>query len=301
MAKLSFSHPKPYRWMGVFAAWFLLVAGLHAQQFTYELTSTPDSANVSLNGASLGKTPLVAKIDWSKLPDGGFVFLFSRAGFGEARFVVTEKPKYKENFKEVKLEKIHPHFVLDSNSVLVNFDKVMTEFPLGKVIGRNKTFYGGDLTWEAYSRVGVKQFATRADDVLGSAGFRTPFIRGNELFSDQITMDTVPRFLIGGMLKEIWVELGPTTVVGIKAKNWCTIEWKVFDKVLNKVVLTAVSRGEFEGKYTNPTELNVMMDLFQDAMECFLLTGKLSELVKSAGPNPPPVLGTPSENPPIKR
>jgi S1-C subfamily serine protease len=71
------------------------------------------------------------------------------------------------------------------------------------------------------------------------------------------------------------------------AKNWCTIEWKVFDKALNKVVLTDVSRGEFEGKYTSVSELNTMMDLFQDALENFLLDGKLYEVVKNAGASAP--------------
>jgi hypothetical protein len=269
--------------IGVFVACFLLATTLSAQQFTYKLTTSPDSASVSLNGVHIGKTPLDAKIDWSKLPSGGFVFLFTKPGYQEGKFVVTEKPKVKENFKDVKLEKTRPHFDLDANSVLVNFEKVMTEFPIGKVIGHNKTFYGGDITWEAYSRVGVQQFAIRADDVLGSAGFRTPSIQKNELFSEQISNDTLPRFLIGGKVTGIWVELGPTTLIGIKAKNWCTIEWKVFDKTLNKVVMTEVSRGEFDGKYTVPTELNIMMDLFQDALENFLLTGKLTALVKGAG------------------
>jgi S1-C subfamily serine protease len=293
MAKPAFFLRKAYRCVGIFTVWLLLALGLHAQQFTYKLTSVPDSAEVLLNGVSIGKTPMEAKIDWSKLPNGGFVFLFTRPGYADGEYVVAEKPKFKENFKEMKLEKNRPHFDLDSNSVLVNFDKLMTEFPLGKIVGLNKTFYGGDITWEGYSRVGVNQFVTRADDVLGSAGFRTPFIQKNELFSDQNRNSGTPRFLIGGKVTDIWVELGPTTVIGIKAKNWCTIEWKVFDKVLDQVVLTDVSKGEFDGKYTNPTELNVMMDLFQDALENFLQQGTLYTLVKNAGAAAPAGNGDP--------
>jgi hypothetical protein len=173
------------RRMVVLVACLLMGSVLPAQKYTFEITSSPDSAMVSLNGEALGKTPYKAAIDWSQVPGGGFEFVLSKPSYEDQKFVVAEKPKFKENYKTVKLEKIRPHFDLDSSSVLVNFDKLMTEFPLGKIIGHNKTFYGGDITWEAYSRVGVQQFAAKADDILGSAGFRTPLIRSNELFSDQ--------------------------------------------------------------------------------------------------------------------
>ncbi len=301
MQRSTFSAFSLLRLTGTLLLLLCLSPVIRAQQFTYKFTSTPDSATVSLNGVSLGKTPLEAKIDWSKLPSGGFVFLFTRSGYDDEKFVVSEKPKVKENFKDMKLTKALLHFEVGSDAVLVKFDKVMTEFPLGKIIGHNKTFYGGDITWEAYSRVGAQQFALRADDVLGSAGFRTPFIKGNELFSDQAPKPEIPRFLIGGKVTDIWVELGPTTLSGLTAKNWCKVEWKVYDKVLKKVVLTDVSRGEFEGKYLNLTELNVMMDLFQDAMENFLMNGKLFQLVTEAAGVAPTEEDEPGESTPDKR
>ena len=286
-------------WFLVAATMFCVFPFAGAQTYTYKLTSTPDSATVFLNDVEIGKTPMEAKFEWTKTQDGPFVFMFLKSGFEDAKYEITEKPKFKDNFKDIQLEKKHPKFPMDSNAVLVKFDKLMFEFPLGKQIGHNKTFYGGDITWEAYSRVGVGQFATKADDVLGTAGFRTPFIQGNELFSDQTKKPALPRFLVGAKLLDIWVELGPTMLIGIKAKNWCKIQWQVYDKVLNKVVLTTESRGEFDGKYTNPTELNVMMDLFQDAMENFLFDGQLFGLVQSAA-GVGPVAPDPAEADPKK-
>lgn len=285
MAKLFFLKTNIIRLMGVIAVLLSFAASLNAQ-INYKFTSIPDSATVLLDGKVLGKTPFEAHVDKSKFSDT-VVFVFRKDKYDDSKFVVSEKPKYKDNYKEVILKKIRPYFNLDSNSVLVNFDKVMTEFPMGKIVGHNKTFYGGDIYWDAYSRVGVKQFFTKADDILGSAGFRTPFIKGNELFSSQETEVQTERFLIGGKLLDIWVGLGPTTLIGIRANNWATFEWKVFDKVLNKVVLVDSSRGEMVGVYKTVTELNVMMDLFQNGMESFLLNGKFYEIVKNAGAEAP--------------
>lgn len=268
--------------------WWLLMAvpAMARGQFVYEIESEPDSASVYLNGAFQGKTPLKVKFKWENVPDSGLVFRVRLDRHEEEMFVVKEKPRMIKSSKDLLLKKQYPRFALDSASAMIEFDKLLAEFPSGKVIGQIKRNYGDptDLTWEGFSRLGSEPITLKTYDVLGTVGFNTPMKESHQLFSTEKRVKKTPRFVLGARVDKLWVGLLQTAYYSsYKAEVWMTIEWQVFDRSLNQVVLREKSEGHTSTKVNGTPDEGLLAEAYGDALYAFLGKGKLYEAVKAAG------------------
>jgi S1-C subfamily serine protease len=268
--------------------WILALPAIGSAQFTYEIESKPDSADVYMNGALQGKTPIKVKFDWKSVPDSGLVFLLKHEGYLDTTFKVVEKPRVIKSWKSVKLEKWVPHFKLDSASALIEFDKLLAEFPSGKQIGQ--IMRGSSitkLTWEGFSRLGGDPIGLKTYDVLGSTGFNTPMSESNQLFSNEKRTRKSPRFLLGAKVSDLWVDMNKI-VYGYAqeiydSKVSITVEWQVFDRTVNQVVLYGSSSASIKNRFDGDPSDGVLVSAYGDALTAFIAQGKLFELINSAG------------------
>lgn len=257
-------------------------------QFIYEFKTTPDSAEVYLGSVFKGKTPLKVKFLWENVSDSGLVFRIKKEGYSDEALVLREKPRQIKSSASFTLKKILPHFELDSASAMVEFDKLLAEFPSGKQIGQVKRYGGAvtDLTWEGFTRLGSDPIGMKAYDILGSAGFNTPMKEEHQLFSTEKRVRKTPRFLLGAKVKDLWVNLTQSSGYGYneayKGEVTMTIEWQIFDRSLNQVVLKGTSVGTESNLYKG-TDEQVLVEAFGNALYGFLAKKTLYELVKSAG------------------
>lgn len=274
--------PTQFRAITSLGVLFLLAQQLHAQ-FLFDFQTNPDSAAVYMNNALQGKTPLRVAIRWEDVPKDGLVFRVEKRGFEPEEWVVDGKPRNIRVVKKFILERSRPKFVCDSMGAWVGFDKLAVQFPSGTVIGKHSL--GGrteDLTWEGFSRAGSEEFAPKAYDVLGNAGFLTPQLAANQLFSSEKRSRKSPRFIIGGKVIDLWLEMNQVYTT-VRGNNRIKIEWQVLDRSTNSVVYKTESSAEVVDSYVHPVELRPLEDLFGVALENFLTDGKLFELVKAAG------------------
>ncbi len=268
--------------------WIMVLPAIGSAQFTYEIESTPDSAEVYMNGVLEGKTPIKVKFEWKNVPDSGLVFRLKHEGYLDAEFRVNEKPRVIKSWKKMKLEKWLPHFQLDSASALIEFDKLLAEFPSGKQIGEIKRGSSiTKLTWEGFSRLGGDPIGLKTYDVLGSTGFNTPMSESNQLFSTEKRARKSPRFLLGAKVTDLWVDMNKI-VIGYyeevyDSKVRLTVEWQVFDRTINQVVLRGSSAASIKQRFNGDPSDGVLVNAYGDALTAFIAQGKLFELIQSAG------------------
>lgn len=266
----------------------VLAAGLAPAQFVYEFKTTPDSVEVFMNGLKQGKTPLKVKFRWENVPSTGIEFVLRKDGFVEQKFAVTEKPRVIHSEKNFTMERLRPHFELDSATALVDFDRVLVEFASGKVIGKSGYSYSSqtqDLTWEGYSRLASEDFVLKAYDILGNAGFNTVQREGNQLFSSEKRVRRTPRFVVAGKITDMWLDI---RVNGAYSYSYnsdmrMTIEWQVLDRSSNKVIIKESTSAREMSTIKGSPNMVPVMDLFAEVLYKFLGSGKLYEAVKAAG------------------
>ncbi|MBP6640593.1 MAG: trypsin-like peptidase domain-containing protein [Bacteroidia bacterium] len=275
------------RILTVLALMICLLPFVGKAQFVYEVESTPDSAKVYVNGVLRGTTPCKVKFEWAEAPDSGFVFRVKKENYGDQVFAVKEKPRVIKSFKKVTLTKVFPHFDLDPESPLIEFDKLLAEFPSGKEVGVVKR--GGiskPLTWDGFSRLGSDPIDVKTYDVLGTSGFNTPMKESHQLFSNENHTKKVPRFLLGAKVTKLWIDMSQSTSYysqEVLSDVKITLEWQVFDRSTNQVVLKGTSNGVEKKKYNASEDEGVLVDAYGDALYSFIAQGKLFELIKNAG------------------
>ena len=259
-------------------------------QFIYEFESDPDSVTVLMNGELQGKTPLKVKLPWNEFAAEGYSFEFKKEGYLSQTFEVKEKPRLIRNYKKMTLEKEVVHFTLDENSPMIEFDKLLAEFPEGKVIGEAKQgSLSKQLTWEGFSRIGSETFTVRTYDVLGTAGFNTQAKESVQLFADEKRTKKSARYVLGAKATHLWIDSKGLNAYGygtITSKTTITIEWQVFDRTLNKVVLKGESKGIDESKYASESSSGPLLAAYGDALTNFLKSGSLYEMVKGSAQEP---------------
>lgn len=256
-------------------------------QFVYEVESDPDSAKVYVNGVLRGTTPCKIKFEWASVPDSGIVFRVKKANYTDEVFTLKEKPRVIKSFKKVTLQKILAHFELDPESPLIEFDRLLAEFPSGKEVGEIKRGgYGSKpLTWDGFSRLGSDPMNIKTYDVLGSTGFNTPMKESHQLFSTENRTKKNARFLLGAKVVKLWLDISllNTYTEEYSADVSITLEWQVFDRSTNQVVLKGISDGREKKKYHGSSEESALVDAYGDALYNFIAKGTLYELIKNAG------------------
>lgn len=296
---------RTFRSLGLF--FLAMVAGVHfaSAQFIYDIETTPDSAEVLLNGVVQGKSPLKLKFKWENVPNGGMVIQVRKEGYEGQKIVISEKPRVIRTEESLTLTKIRPHYDLDSASALVDFDRVLVEFNNGKVIGRSGSTYSSqtkDLTWDGYSRLASEDFVLKAYDILGEAGFKTVQREENQLFSTEKRSRRTPRFVVAGKMTDLWLDIRVAGAYGYSYESdmRMTIEWQVLDRSSNKVVIRESTSARERSTIKGSPNMVPVMDLFAETFYKFLGSGKLYETVKAAGststvaanPDDPTVEGT---------
>ncbi len=265
-----------------------LIASRTTGQLIFTIDSYPDSAAIYVGGEVKGYTPCEVTQSW-KVKDPGITFTLKKVGYEDHQIKITEKP---DSWRTSKRATLIPQygFNIDSLSALVSFDKLVAEFPPGKVIGKYDELMGktSDITWDGYQRVGEESFETKTFDVLGAAGFRTPMGEATKLFAEQKRTNLAPRFVIGAQIKDIHIDMLSERVHGQAMLFRSTtsvrlqVEWQVFDKVQKKVVNTTVTIGNHRIVTNTYPERGGILEAYESALIRFLQNNKLAEIVNAS-------------------
>src|SRR5690606_1338272 len=144
-------------------------------QLNYIITSTPDSALVSLNGEIKCYTPCMITYRWRDAKNGMLRFDVSSPGYSTWSDTLTEKPWQLVLKSTVSLVREAP--VLDSviSIPLVAFDKLIADLKEGTLIG-NTIDRGGNsipIKWDDTTRVGSAIVENSFNSTLRLYGYRT--------------------------------------------------------------------------------------------------------------------------------
>lgn len=214
-------------------------------QFKYNITATPDSAIVRLNGMEVCTTPCSPLFRWKKDAQDGMVLLeVSSPGYNSWADTIRKKPTELKLSSNVDLDLDYPELELDSTAPIVAFDKLVMDPPDQKKIGRYKDKQGETETmgWVG-SKISERKFARIFYGTTIASGVPTPFDSKARVFSEQKrNANKLPRFIIGGTITEMFTNLaydksagkGVDPVLGSSRTN---IEWQVMDMATGKVVL----------------------------------------------------------------
>ncbi len=285
------------------AAALLVYSGEASAQFSYTLYTAPDSAEVFVNGKSVGYTPGDFNFRWKQAENDRLVFEVRKSGYKDWGDTLTSKPrKFKYGSKTIELTREVPKFAFDSLTSAVEFDKLLAaSFDKGKVIGysETKSGYKTDLVWDGTTKVGDESFEENFYELLGRAGFTLP--SGTkykvELFDRQEkTIAPKARFTVGAELKDYYVtsaymKMPYTKRIERRQTVRMDLEWQVFDKKKGEVVLRYKNRGT-AGISGRSLKSNVdLIPAFEDAAADFLAKSGLYDLVKESRPIYTPMAG----------
>lgn len=257
-------------------------------QFTQAFNSAPDSSVVKLNGKIVGYTPCIIKYFWRQNENGKISFEVSHDGYKSWSLDVTEKPSKFDAKSYIMHDLIIPHFDLESNSAVVDFNLLVFDFQEGKEIGKFVN-YNGDVTsikWEGATKVGAAGFYDRSVEILMNAGFNTPVSKGKQLLDQNAEKKKLPRFIISANLLDYQINASQGKKDSywglLKMSTFMNIEWQVFDKVLNRVVYTKNTKNTFSVYESYYTITGKNIETFSRCFTEFLNDGVLYELVKNA-------------------
>ena len=256
-------------------------------QFRYTFFSTPDSAQVTLNGQPQCTTPCLVKYRWSQAKEGRIVFTVSALGYDAWTDTLTAKPRQFDDRERITLERVIPTYEVGPTSAIVGFDKLLADIKDGTEVG---TSVGEDgkatpIKWEGSVKVGEKAFERRFYEVLSKAGIRTPSRPDPKLFSDGGRVQ-LPRYLVGVQLMDLKVDLRHDPRKHYEAGSEVgstnlTMEWKVLDRSTGKVVNTLSTAGRAIHRQRLGYVQSDNITAFEDALVKFLEEGSLIELVRT--------------------
>jgi len=260
---------------------------LHAQ-FRYTLTSLPDSAEVRLNGELKGYTPYRLNFFWRNAIDGKLVVSINKEGYKSWSDTIVKKPMNWDFREKAYLKPSFPYLNLD-DSPLIAFDKLIVEFPDGKVIGE-KNYLKSEtkqLKWEGSIKIGDEKFEEKFYEIANKMGLNNPVSENAKLFSeDQRTRKQLPRYMIGTEITDYSINY--TQVKGknyrdgnVIGKTEISFKWKVLDKKTGQIVLSLenVSKIRFRQETYQQIENNILV--FEKALINFLKHDKFVSLLKS--------------------
>ena len=256
-------------------------------QSVFSVNSFPDSAEVYLNGELRGFTPCKVKYRRKSKSDE-IRFEIRKKGYEKFGFVFNENP-FPLRFSKFAILKPKMGFVVKQNSAVVSFDKILLEFPNGKVLGRYDNLgQKSDLTWQGFQKIGDAEFETKTYEVLGNLNFKTTSSQSSKLFSGQKKDHQRPRFVLAGMVKDLQVDSKKEMIGGRASKlRFITkmvlqVEWQVFDMAQNEVVYKRETVGHYTQRLEEGIDKTSLVDVYGLALVEFLRDGKLCELVNSS-------------------
>jgi S1-C subfamily serine protease len=280
---------------GLWALSVFFILGFTAQgQFKYTFTSTPDSAEVFMNGQSQCHTPCHVNYYWkASKATGNIVFEIKANGFQTWSDTIESKPKEFTELSRVSLDNDIPNFDLGENSAVVMFDKLMAEFKEGTTVGRYVDSKGKSkpMNWEGSVKVGDSGFDRRFYEIITSAGINSPYKKAAEMFSDQKdrSNNQLPRYIIGAKLVDYKIymrmENGKNYGAGsLKSRTKMGIEWQVLDKVSDEVVLTYTANGYANERQRGYRYSGDNMPAFEASLISFLKDSEILNLLKNTKP-----------------
>jgi len=257
-------------------------------QFRRYFKSTPDSAQVFINGRPICTTPCVSSYRWSQANNGQLVFAVEVAGYETWSDTVRGKPHVYDSHERIYMQRTIPMYDLGSSSAIVGFDKLLADIKTGTEIGTNTDADGKvtPITWEGSIKIGEHSFDGRFYEVLKKAGFRGPKKKDPKLFTKGEDRPELPRFLVGVELVEVEIHLrhDPAKHFGegpVKGNTRMNFEWKVLDRTSGKVVLSVQTDGRSNHRQRPGFVQSDNITAFEDALLKFLAEGRFVELVRS--------------------
>lgn len=258
-------------------------------QFHYRITSEPDSSKVLINGKEIGHTPLLAKYYWRQQKNNQIIFSIQADGYKTWTDTIKSKPRKFDKYATVKLKRIYPSFKFDSsNTILAAYDKLMPTFDQHKILGNLHSPDGTteQIQWNSVNRTSNKAYEYKFYEILNNSGIPTPVNPINSLFSNEKSRkNTLPRYIIGTQIIDYKTEakrlkkdkLSAGRIVSV---SFVKMEWKVYDKAIDKVVLSYTNEKKIRLRGTSLG--NNTLQLFEELLIDFLNTGALSELMINA-------------------
>lgn len=256
-------------------------------QFHRIFHSTPDSAQVLLNGSPICTTPCLVEYRWSQAVNERLIFTIEKSGFDRWSDTIRSKPRDFDDQEFVTLGRTIPLYDLGDKSSILGFDKLIVDLMDGTVVGSEIGADGRSvpIKWEDNVKLGEKRFERRFYDILSKAGIRVPLNPDPKLFSNG-ERPRLPRFLVGVKLTDFRVELrhkpgkdfGDGPVVG---DTRLAFEWQVLDRSTGKVVMTLSTTGRSNHRQRTGYVQSDNISAFEDALLKFLDDGRFLELVRS--------------------
>lgn len=220
----------------IYTLLFVLIATItaHAQSTSFTVKSEPSGANIYLNDELVGKTPLrfTRKLNFKSFFKHDLKI--ERKGYEPVIYTYTQPPG---QLIEIDVPLKRKTILASPNTELILFDKMVFDIPAGAEIGRG--YNNEKIYWEGGSALGTVEFNRLAETELHELGYGV--YKQTELFSD-IENQKAPTLLLGATLKKINIRQAVVLAVSSYACN-LDIEWKLYNKKLNKVVGTFNTKG----------------------------------------------------------
>ena len=266
------------------------IAHLANAQYTYTITSVPDSAEVKMNGTTLGFTPYRVNYYWYQAQFGRMAFEVCAPGYTSWTDTLFSKPSQLDKAAHVLLQRKMTDYDVRSTTAIVAFDRLLADLEDGRVIGRTTDKFGATvpLKWEGYTKLGSQEFRSVFTEQLQRAGFATGLKEATKLFSDQSNeRPKLPRFVVGVQLIDYIVDVrfskkkhyGAGSVL---CRVHMKLEWQVLDKQSDDVVLRDTTDGTSLTRQGTTGNIGNNLAAFEAAMVTFLDHGGLVGLVKEA-------------------
>lgn len=270
---------------------FVLVFNCTASaQFYYTITSSPDAAQVYMNGEYLGNTPYRVKFYWHKYRNEKINIEVKSLGYKTWNDSLESKPSKLNFTKSIVLERKYPSYQLDSINTVVGFDKLLADYEDQEVVGKlnNTSEKSTVLKWNGNVKIGSADYGSIFYETMIKSGFKTPFTIKNELFTgNEIRVSTLPRFIVGVRLEDYKVNTSPDEgndygAGDIVGTTYMKLKWQILDKRTDQVVSTYTSEDTAHYRMRNNSNYYDNAQAFTDGLIDFVTNSDLYRLVKNS-------------------
>ena len=263
-------------------------------QFRIVFDGYPDSAKVFMRDKLECYTPCELKFTYKEFTDDQLNFEVKKQGFHDHEYNLVGKPYKFFLEEEFELERDMPHYEFDKETPLIQFDKLVVNFPEGKVVGKYEDSEGEieELKWEGSIKTGADIFQQRFYDLLTTAGFPNITVEQGELFQNNSKKKKYARFVIGLNILDydIFLTDSKFDAMGlirdyqyIAGRTDLLMEWQVLDKAKDEVVLTKTLNGV--SNFNNSSSTNIKSgrsEAFEDGLIKLLKDSSFVQLIREA-------------------
>lgn len=263
-------------------------------QFRIVFDGYPDSAKVFMKDKLQCYTPCEVEFKYKQFTDDQLNFEVIKPSFIPYQYAIEGKP-YKFFFEEeFELSRDIPKYTFDEETPLIQFDKLVVNFPEGKIVGRYQNSEGEieELKWEGSIKTGADIFQQRFYDLLTTAGFPNIAVEQGELFQDNSQSKRYSRFVIGLNILDYDVFLTDSKLNAkgifrdfsyIAGRTDMLMEWQVLDKAKDEVVLTKTFHGVSNFNSSSSTNIKSgRSDAFEDGLIKLMKDSSFVQLIRGA-------------------